>query len=351
MRVAGREPRGCISPHRALTGAESVGDKPPMPRRLVLILAALVTASSSPAATLRTRLARPCHGLQVRLSPIEIAPGTEREVCQAVTLPNDRPIDVNEIRIAMPSGAAYTSHHFALFLDRRDGPPRLPDGPFDNVGCLGAGDDLVSPILAFVQRPRQRIRFPRGIGVTLRPRQRLLLNAHYVNGGTEPVTIDVATNFRAAKKGAIRHHVRSFQLGTLNIRVPPGEEASATAAWTVPFPMNLVWLSTHSHKHTVSVDVDVIRSGVVTPQELKTVSYAEPTVKLYPHALRLGAGDGFRWTCNYRNDTPRLVTFGVTSNDEMCFTVGFFYPDDDTAPVPPVRGCFGNGDGLVCPIN
>ncbi len=35
----------------------------------------------------------------------------------------------------------------------------------------------------------------------------------------------------------------------------------------------------------------------------------------------------------------------------MCFTVGFFYPDDDAAPLPPVRGCFGGGGGLVCPFN
>ena len=78
-------------------------------------------------------------------------------------------------------------------------------------------------------------------------------------------------------------------------------------------------------------------------------AHGGPHRPLHP-PLRLEAGDGFHWTCNYLNSTSSTLRFGVTSNDEMCFTVGFFYPDDDAAPLPPVRGCFGGG-GLVCPFN
>src|SRR5207248_6852336 len=93
------------------------------------------------------------------------------------------------------------------------------------------------------------------------------------------------------------------ELGTLDIDVPPGQTGSASASWLAPFPMNVVWLSTHSHKHTQSVDVDLVRQGVVGPQELETRVYSEPTVNLYPTPLRLEAGDGFHWTCNYLNGT------------------------------------------------
>jgi hypothetical protein len=37
------------------------------------------------------------------------------------------------------------------------------------------------------------------------------------------------------------------------------------------------------------------------------------------------------------------LTFGITSNDEMCFTIGAFYLDDDTAPMPPVPDCYAGG--------
>src|SRR4029453_17681721 len=101
-------------------------------------------------------------------------------------------------------------------------------------------------------------------------------------------------NFRAARR-PLRHHARSFQLGTLRIDVPPGEEGSASASWATSFPMNVVWLSTHSHKHTTSVEVDRVQGGA-GERELTTLSYAEPKVNLYPTPLRLEAGDGFRWT-------------------------------------------------------
>ena len=95
-----------------------------------------------------------------------------------------------------------------------------------------------------------------------------------------------------------------------------------------------------------------MRGSAIGLEEPRTASYSEPTVNRYATPVRLEAGDAFHWTCNYRNDTGRPLRFGVTSNDEMCFTVGFFYPDDDAAaPLPPVRGCFGNGDGLVCPFS
>jgi len=320
-------------------------------RRLAPVLALLALPALAPAATYRTRLEPPHRGLQVRLAPITIPPGSEREVCQGVTLRNRRPLDVREIKLAMPAGTTYTSHHFAMFLYQGNHPERLPTEPVDAVGCAGVGGQVVSPILAFVQRPRQRLGFPRGVGVTLAPHQRLLLNSHYLNGGAEPVTVDVAANFRAARRGTLRHHVRSFQLGTFDIDVPPGAAGSASASWVTPFPMNVVWLSTHSHKHTQSVVVDLLRAGTIVGHELVTVRYAEPTVNRYPSGLRLEAGDGFLWTCNYLNQTAGPLRFGVTSDDEMCFTVGFFYPDDDTALLPRLPGCFGGGAGLVCPAN
>jgi hypothetical protein len=320
-------------------------------------LAALCTLLAVPAITsaqisARARLRPPSHGFQVRLSPIEVPAGQELEVCQLVELPNGKAMDVNRLTIAMPSGLTYASHHFAVFYFEGDDPEKYRGDPFERVGCSGVGGQTVSPILAFVQRPKQRIRFPRRVGLRLGPHQVLLLNSHWVNGGTEAVTVDVAANLYAARRGSVRHHARSFQLGSFRIDVPAGQPGSATARWVTPFPMNVVWLSTHSHKHTTSVVVDVLRGGAVAvPEELTTLAYAEPTVNRYPRPLRLEAGDGFHWTCNYLNSTDRRLTFGVTAEDEMCFTVGFFYLDDDAAPLPPVPGCFGRSDGLVCPGN
>src|SRR3989442_12749950 len=103
-------------------------------------------------------------------------------------------MDASEITMAMPSGATYTSHHFAIFLYQGENPQGIPSGPFDRVGCVGVGDQIVSPILAFVQRPRQTIRFPPGVAVALRPHQLAILNSHYPNRSPEPATVGCTVN-------------------------------------------------------------------------------------------------------------------------------------------------------------
>ncbi len=321
------------------------------PAAIAMLLVAVLGVGTARGAAVRARLARPGRGLQVRTATFTVPALSEREICQAIALPNRRDLDVDRISVASPTGPGYVSHHFAIF--RYDGTEiaSLPTTPVDAVGCAGIGGQTVGAILAFVQRPRQRIALPAGVGFTLAQHQWLLLNAHYINSTAEPLTIDFAVDFHAARKGSIRHHARSFQLGTLRIAVPPGANGDVSAEWTTPFPMNVVWLSTHSHKHTLSADVDLLRAGANAGQLLETTVYSEPTVQPFTTPLRLATGDGFEWTCRYHNDTSRLLTFGVTSNDEMCFAVGFFYPDDDAAALPHVPGCFGSGHGLVCPLN
>jgi hypothetical protein len=116
-----------------------------------------------------------------------------------------------------------------------------------------------------------------------------------------------------------------------------------------PFPLNVVLLSTHSHKHTTSVDVDLLRAGKDGGQVLQTVDYEHPALQRFASPIRLAAGDGFHWTCRYVNDTGVPLRFGVTSEDEMCFTIGSFYLDDDAAPLPAVPGCLGGDVALTCP--
>jgi hypothetical protein len=309
---------------------------------------ALLVPVAAPAATIRAKLARPHRGMQVRLAPVVVPAASEREVCQAIELPNREPVDVAAMRFATPGGRTYLSHHFAIFVDDVDTMAALPHGPVESPGCAGFGQAF-GAILAGVQAPRAAVRFPPGVGFTLRPHQIVLLNLHYINGSRKPLRVDAAVNLLAARPGSVVHHARAFQLGTARIDVPPGEDASAEARWTAPFPMNVVLLSTHSHKHTTSVDVDVVRGGDEVSSVLQTVDYRHPELRGFATPLRLEAGDGFQWTCRYHNAGTGTLTFGITSNDEMCFTIGAFYLDDDAAPMPPVPGCYGGDIALTCP--
>ena len=64
--------------------------------------------------------------------------------------------------------------------------------------------------------------------------------------------------------------------------------------------------------------------------------------------IRVEPGDGFRFTCEWKNDDDHPVRFGVTTNDEMCFMVGYYYRDDESVPPPPVPSCLLQMSGLLC---
>ena len=89
------------------------------------------------ARTVRARLDRPARALQIRVSPFTIPAHQEREVCQAIVLPNRAPLDVDALQFATPVGHGYITHHFALFVDDNDDLASLPKGPVDAPGCVG----------------------------------------------------------------------------------------------------------------------------------------------------------------------------------------------------------------------
>jgi hypothetical protein len=127
----------------------------------------LLAPAAAPAASIRVKLHRPHRGIQVRLAPVVVPAAQEREVCQAIELPNREPMDVAVLQFATPGGRTYLSHHFALFVDDVDTMAELPTGPVNSPGCAGVGQAF-GAILAGVQAPRATVRFPPGVGFTFK---------------------------------------------------------------------------------------------------------------------------------------------------------------------------------------
>src|SRR5262245_41286016 len=157
--------------------------------RVACVVLTLLLAGDALADVMVTKLAKPRRGFQLRTARFSVPVG-EREICQAVRLPIDAPVDIDRITAKLPKESTLASHHFAMFLADADAPNLPLDGPEDNTGCVGVGGSFVSPILAFVQRVGgDVIRFPKGIGVRIEPSQVLLLNSHYVNVSGAPVEL------------------------------------------------------------------------------------------------------------------------------------------------------------------
>jgi Copper type II ascorbate-dependent monooxygenase, C-terminal domain len=80
-----------------------------------------------------------------------------------------------------------------------------------------------------------------------------------------------------------------------------------------------------SHYHKRGEKFEVRRKGGAKDGELlySSEDYENPLLKVFPTPVVLKAGEGLVSTVTYNNTTNRTLTFGITSEDEMNFTILF----------------------------
>ena len=309
-------------------------------------LAWLTLATSADAKRLHLR--KPRHGFQTRMTSFVVQPGVDREGCEYVVTPNRRPMDVTAFELKVTPG----THHFVLweYLGKDHSPADFWTGIQYATACTGLGprDSFVSNANLFGMVTTKQIRFPPGVAVRLEPHAIVYPNLHFHNYTAAPITTQAVFNLIPARPGSVKHHAQTIVVGSLNIKIPAQGSASLTGEWRAPANINLVQISTHQHHRGTRMTVHQIDVAGNDVGELVTSpDWEHPAVRWYYTAKTIHAGEGLRFTCEWSNPDDHPVHFGVTTEDEMCFVGGYFYPDDDGARVSG-PGCQPQGSGLEC---
>lgn len=81
------------------------------------------------------------------------------------------------------------------------------------------------------------------------------------------------------------------------------------------------------HKSGVLATVEVTTGKGLDGELLhQSTDWAEPAQDWLMPARVLEAGQGFQLRCQYENQSDRVITFGESANDEMCFIAAMYYP-------------------------
>jgi len=319
--------------------------------RLIPIIAVVAWASgaiATPAAP-KLHLHKPARGFQMRMESFVVQPLDDREGCEHMVTPNRRPMDVAGFELKTTPG----THHFVVwdYLGKDQNPADFWTGIEYSTACIGLGpqDGVVTTANLFgMLSGHVRFEFPQGVAVALQPHANVYANLHYHNYGATPVTTDAVFNFIPARKGTVKHHAQAFTVGTTQIDIPANGTSSVTGEWHAPADLNIVSISTHQHHRGTDILVHMIdAAGNDLGELVDSPDWQHPSVRWFQQAMRLQAGEGFRFTCSWQNPDDHSVHFGVTTEDEMCFVTGYFYPDDDGATVTG-PGCLPQGAGLEC---
>ena len=302
----------------------------------------------------------PGEGYQLRLPPFKIEPGTEREVYYTTQIKdeNGNPVEgdifINRVEIFYPAG----SHHFILYRFTEEGlangvPERSitsgigvnsedafreldPDDP-QVLGNFGV-DRL---FVVGTQTDDTLFQFPEGVGLRLPGDTVYDLNSHYINLlGDETLIGETYINIYTIPEEEVQYEAVEIFVSNRQINVPPGITRVSKMTWYIEdelerrghdsgTALNVFLLTSHMHRHGELFEIFQGSTGDLLH---RSVAYDDAPINLFNPILRLDTEDTIKFQCTHNNyDTNEPLTFGLTSEDEMCIIFGYYYIPTESA--------------------
>jgi hypothetical protein len=282
--------------------------------------------------------------------PFSVAAGAEVYKCQVFANPFG---GVNTDIVSMTGTMSAGSHHFFLF-----NVSALEISVEPAVGTLGecAGQGLeFHPFPFLSQQPNWTVNYPsdsqgKPMGYPLVGQNYLMINAHYLNTGSEAINAAVSITITPAKSGVVQTHVGSIFLNQTTMSVP------ATATVQQPYQSTMTWggdpgnvpasysiFTSWSHMHqwalkfsaTTGTNTFYTETNWDSPNLfIHSPNMPEPSTATGPTSPILMTGNpSITWNCSYYNNTGATLTFGDSAlSNVMCIYIGQYYPASATAP-------------------
>ncbi len=272
----------------------------------------------------------PTSGYQIKAGPFDVAPHFERELFVRRDLGNPAPIYISKIETRMRSN----SHH--LLVDTFT--PNIPfgvmplvnvirdirkaDGTLDFIKMLPMGYHV---FLAGSMTSTGGYQFPSGVGLELPANAILDLNSHYVNTTSGTITGEVFVNFNTVDRSAVTKVAHTLFMNNETITLPANQRTTITKTFKVTSTTTIIMLTSHMHKHGEKFVVRVAggpRNGEIVYQN---TDWGDPEIATFTQPLVLQAGEGLTSEVTYNNTTAAMISFGLTSDDEMDIIYGYYY--------------------------
>ncbi len=265
--------------------------------------------------------ALPGDWVELISSPWTIQPGEEYQ-CERLTVTED--VWIKAFRSDAPLG----SHHSVLTVGSAGADGTFPCGAGDNEPAMIYGAGIAT----------NDIVMPEGVAMKVPAGSQLNLNLHLFNtqptddlSGTSRVLIQTVPASELA--GIVEAEV--VLMGPLTFTIDQGAD-TVTGQCTQSGATNLFMVNPHMHQLGVHQRVVARRAaGDVT---IHDGAYDFMDQQIYPiDVLPMANGDRVEVTCTYDNDTGGTVSFGDSSEAEMCFATTYRYP------------ALGGAFGIFCP--
>jgi hypothetical protein len=272
----------------------------------------------------------PPGGYQLVLDGPTLAPGEELEGCLWMPVPNPTDLAVGKWEFFLNPG----THHFAIFPWDKDGTPPVGVWQAGDVGCV-SGAMFGNTLSGSPQAPYYIDLYAPGIARLLRAGTYIGLNAHYANNFDVPIQMKVWTNVYPYP-GTPEHialTITDFN-DMFTISVPPFTQKVQPGRFTNDGSTPMYVLSLGGHMHKRGLRFTAWWSDGAKAYE--NFDWSHPVSRPFEPPVVLAPGDHIDFECLHDNGVtrpvkrdgsgnPTTLTFGLTTDDEMCVLVGTYY--------------------------
>jgi len=247
-----------------------------------------------------------------------LGPGEEKtRDCIKKELTDD--IYVSAIRPVSPLG----THHTLLTLG---------DGQIDCTTAVAQG------LIYAAGLGSEGLNLPPGVAIKLPKGKYLNLGLHVYNTTGDTLSGTSAMEIVTIPKSEVKYESEALLAGPINLDLPPGEKTVVSGECNLNADQKMYALFPHMHQWGTHIKTTITSGGVPSVIHDADYNFAEQYQLPLDPILELHAGDKVTTECTYDNTTTKPITFGESSDTEMCFSVLFRYPALGTGGF-----CFGGG--------
>lgn len=281
------------------------------------------------------------------MTAFEVPPDTEAYKCQDVPNPFGEDIAIVESESTMspgahhmygfqiPSSEAAFTPDAGLYAAELGGVPDsgviretfVPDGGTTPLFDCPEGGLEFHPYFHLTQIEHDKIRYPEGVGRSLKASEAIRLQIHYLNSSAAAIQVGAQITVTYVKASAIKQLAAGIFVFAGSLQVPTGA-STQSFAYSVPMDLKLLQFTGHMHSrgkffeaHATSMDAGVERPLYTSD------TWDEPQQLDLAPPFEMKAGDTVNYSCTFDNNTGMTLSYGPSAaTNEMCNFFGVFYP-------------------------
>jgi hypothetical protein len=162
-----------------------------------------------------------------------------------------------------------------------------------------------------------------GMAVKMAAGQRWVLQAHYINTGSDPVRAQDAMVIGTVPEADVTTWAAPFIMNSSTFSLPPSEATSFSFDCPVQANLNVLYVTGHMHQWGTSFKTELDGTVIYDQPDWNPQWRDAPPVQPFdPGEMTFAMGSTIRTTCTWFNDTDAPLQFPT----EMCDTVTVVYP-------------------------